>query len=383
MHILKCHELIKTDFERAENCYIYDSQGRRYVDFESGIWCTILGHNHPRINKVIESQIQKVAHLGTRYLSRITEEAAVEVLRITGINDGKCVFLSSGSEAVELGLQITRRTSGRPLWLTLARSYLGAYGSAGRKDKAEAWLLDWEKVLDQGLEELLCQIPFEQIGVFVFEPGGSGSGFVKFPPREIVQAIYNKVRQTGGLVLVNEVTTGIGRTGRWFGFQHYDLQPDVVAMGKGLGNGYPVSAVAIRRELAEELESMSFYYAQSHQNDPLGAAVAREVITTIQEENWIDKGRAKGDYFLARLKQLETDCKLAKEARGRGMLLGLEIWPCEQRNVQDVYRLLLDRGFLVGYYSAGNVLRFDPALTISKEDIDRLIDSLEDIVQLS
>jgi len=380
MHILKCHEIVKTDFERAENCYVYDSQGRRHVDFESGIWCTILGHNHPRINKVIESQIQKVAHLGTRYLSGITEEAAVEVLRITGINNGKCVFLSSGSEAVEFGLQIARRVSGKPLWLTLTRSYLGAYGSAGRKDTTEAWLLDWEKVLDQSIEEFLFQIPFEQIGVFVFEPGGSGSGFVKFPPREVVQAIYDKIRQAGGVVVINEVTTGIGRTGKWFGFQHYDLDPDIVAMGKGLGNGYPVSAVAIRRELAEELESMGFYYAQSHQNDPLGAAVAREVIITIQEENWIDRGREKGEYFLAGLKQLESDCELVKEARGRGMLLGLEIWPCEQRNVQDIYRLLLDRGFLVGYYSAGNVLRFDPALTIERQDIARLLEILREIL---
>lgn len=380
MHILKCHEIVKFDFERAENCYLYDSQGRRYVDFESGIWCTILGHNHPRINKVIESQIQKVAHLGTRYLSRVTEEAAVEVLRITGINNGKCVFLSSGSEAVEFGLQIARRISGKPLWLTLTRSYLGAYGSAGRKDTAEAWLLDWEKVLDQRVEEFLCQIPFEQIGVFVFEPGGSGSGFVKFPPGEVVRAIYDKIRQAGGVVVVNEVTTGIGRTGKWFGFQHYDLDPDIVAMGKGLGNGYPVSAVAIRRELAEELESMGFYYAQSHQNDPLGAAVAREVIATIQEENWMDRGREKGEYFLAGLKQLESDCKLVKESRGRGMLLGLEIWPCESRNVQDVYRLLLDRGFLVGYYSAGNVLRFDPALTIDREDIARLLEILRELL---
>ncbi|MCR4409475.1 MAG: aspartate aminotransferase family protein [Candidatus Saccharicenans sp.] len=380
MHILRCHEIIKTDFTRAENCYLYDSQGNRYMDFESGIWCTVLGHNHPRINRVIESQLGKVAHLGTRYLSRITEEAAVEVLNISGLEGGKCVFLSSGSEAVEFGVQVARRLSGKPLWLTFARSYLGAYGSAGRKNTSEAWLLDWEKSREQNSEAYLDQIPFEQIGAFVFEPGGSGSGFVKFPPRQIVKAIYDRIKRAGGLVVVNEVTTGIGRTGKWFGFQHYDLEPDIVAMGKGLGNGYPVSAVAMKKELAEELEAGGFYYAQSHQNDPLGAAVAREVIVTLREENWIEKGREKGEYFLAGLKQLEGECELAKEARGRGMLLGLELRPDEQRSVQNIYRRLLDRGFLVGYYSAGNMLRFDPALTIDHEDIARLLEVLHEIL---
>lgn len=380
MNILRCHEIVKTDFVRAENCYLYDSQGNRYVDFESGIWCTILGHNHPRINRVIESQLRNVAHLGTRYLSRITEEAAFSVLNISGLNDGKCVFLSSGSEAVEFGVQVARRLSGKPLWLTLARSYLGAYGSAGKKSSSEAWLLDWEQCLGQKPAEYLTQVPFEQIGAFVFEPGGSGSGFVKFPLREVVRAIYDKTRKMGGLVVVNEVTTGIGRTGKWFGFQHYDLEPDIVAMGKGLGNGYPISAVAIRRELAEELERSGFYYAQSHQNDPLGAAVAREVIVTLREENWIEKGREKGEYFLAGLKRLEKECELAKEARGRGMLLGLELRPDEKKNVQNVYKRLLDSGFLVGYYSAGNMLRFDPALTIDREDIDSLLEVLHEIL---
>ncbi|MDI6698622.1 MAG: aspartate aminotransferase family protein [Candidatus Saccharicenans sp.] len=381
MHILKCHEIVKTDFVKAENCYLYDSEGKKYVDFESGIWCTVLGHNHPRINRVIHHQIQKVMHLGTRYLSPVVEEAAAELLDITGLKDGRCVFLSSGSEAVEFAVQIARRLIRKPRWLGFARSYLGAYGSAGKKDAAEAWLFDWEQCLNRAPEEWLPQIPFDQIGALVFEPGGSGIGFVKFPPPEIVRMLFNKVKQHGGLVVVNEVTTGICRTGQWFGFQPYDLQPDIVAVGKGLGNGYPVSAVVMRKELAEALEATGFYYAQSHQNDPLGAAVAREVISTIREEGWIENGREKGEYFLAGLKQLEQERKLVKEARGRGLLLGLELWPDERRNVQNIYRKLLDCGYLVGYYSAGNVLRFDPALTIDHEDITRLLEVLAEILK--
>ena len=96
-HILKCHEIVKTDFVRGENCFLYDAEGRRYVDFESGIWCTALGHNHPRISQVIESQLKQVIHLGTRYPNQITEAAAKAVLNVVGMENGKCTFLISGS----------------------------------------------------------------------------------------------------------------------------------------------------------------------------------------------------------------------------------------------------------------------------------------------
>ena len=154
--------------------------------------------------------------------------------------------------------------------------------------------------------KFLKEIPFDKIGAFVFEPGGSGIGFVHFPPRPLVEAIAGRVRASGGLIVANEITTGIGRTGKWFGFQHYDIQPDIVALGKGLGNGYPVSAVAVREETAEKLERGGFHYVQSHQNDPLGCAIAREVIAALHEEKLIERGAELGAYFLEGLREIQT-----------------------------------------------------------------------------
>lgn len=379
-HILKCHEIVKTDFVRGENCYLYDSQGKRYVDFESGIWATALGHGHPRINQVIRAQIEQIIHLGTRYPSALAEEAAINVLDIVGIDGGKCVFLSSGSEAVEFAVQTARRTTKKPLFLTFSNSYLAAYGSAGRKSTDEWCLLDWNACTDLDPRECLKEIPFDSIGAFVFEPGGSGSGFVKFPPKQLVQDIAQRIKQEDGLIVANEITTGMGRTGKWFGFQHYDIRPDIVAIGKGLGNGYPVSAVAMRCGIAEEVEDSGFHYAQSHQNDPLGCAVAKEVIATLGEENLVERGNTVGAFFLKGLKQLEEKYSVVQETRGRGMLLGLELCPHERLSAQSAYRMLLGYGFLVGYYSAGNVLRFDPALTIDKDDITRFLESLDRIL---
>jgi len=172
----------------------------------------------------------------------------------------------------------------------------------------------------------------------------------------------------------------MGRTGKWFGFLHYDIEPDIVSLGKGLGNGYPVSAVAMRREVAECVEASGFRYAQSHQNDPLGCAVACEVISVMREEGWIETGASKGEFFLEGLKRLAEKHPIVKDARGRGMLLGLELCPHGHFSAETAYRKLLENGFLVGYYPAGKILRFDPALTIEKEHIEELLKVLDGIL---
>lgn len=376
-HILQCHEIIKTDFVRGQNCYLYDEQGKRYVDFESGIWSAALGHNHPRIQHAIQSQVERIMHLGTRYPSSLAEDAAIEVLDITGVGNGKCVFLSSGSEAVEFAAQAARRITERGLLLTFHNSYLAAYGSAGRKSTDEWLLLDWISADPAETRQRLDAIDFTKLAGFVLEPGGSGSGFVKFPPTALVQELARRTKQAGGILVANEVTTGMGRTGKWFGFQHYGVQPDIVALGKGLGNGYPVSAVAMSLEAAEKLESSGFHYAQSHQNDPLGCAVAHEVIAEMREGQWIERGAALGARFLAQLDELCSKHAVVKEARGRGMLLALELHPHEVVTAEWAYRGLVREGFLVGYYSAGNILRFDPALTIEESDIGALVHTID------
>lgn len=380
-NILQCHEIVKTDFVKAENCYLYDTEGKQYVDFESGIWCTALGHCHPRINNVMEAQIKKVVHLGTRYPHFIAEEAAKDILDIVGIDNGKYVFLSSGSEAVEFGVQIARRVTEKPLFLTFSNSYLAAYGSAGKKNADEWELFDWTGCEHGGQCDCLDTIPFENIGGFIFEPGGSGSGFVKFPPKQLVNDITHRVKQQGGLLVGNEVTTGIGRTGKWFGFQHYDIQPDIVAIGKGIGNGYPVSAVAMRRDIAEKIECSGFGYAQSHQNDPLGCSIVKEVITVLKDGDLIEKGNAIGTFFLNGLKRIERRFDVVKDTRGRGLLLALEFYPHAQISATSAFHVLLAKGFLVGYYPNGNILRFDPALTVDKKDIERLLACIESILE--
>ena len=389
-HILRCHEIVKTNFVRGQGCYLYDVHGKRYIDFEAGIWCTALGHGHPQINQTIRTQTEQIVHLGTRYPSLLAEEAAAEVLGTVALSDGKCVFLSSGSEAVEFGVQIARRITGQPLLFTLSDSYLAAYGSAGRKSPKEWYCFDWSVCAtcphsDECDPQCshLKEIPFESIGGLVFEPG-SMSGLVKFPPKQLVQTLANRVKQQHGLIVVNEVTTGLGRTGAWYGFQHYTLQPDVIALGKGLGNGYPVSAVAMTHDIADRLENSTFRYAQSHQNDPLGCAIAKKVITVIRQDGLVERSHRIGTNFRRELGQLGERHNIVKNVRGRGLMIAMEL---EGKNhkplVPSVYRKLLGKGFLVGYHPVANLLRFYPALTIGQKDIAQLLENIATVLRQS
>jgi len=388
-HILwyDAHKLILKDIVKAENCYLYDSQGQRYIDFESGMWSTSLGHCHPRIVQAIKDQAGKISHTGYCYSSPIVEESAEEVLEIAGLAHGKCVFLSSGSEAVEFALKIIKIISGKPLLFALSDSYFGAYGSAGEKRKDEWFCIDWKECStcsDSNECDLTCshlsQIPFDKICGFAFEPGSS-SGLVRFPPKQLVQNLANEVKHRNGFLIANEVTTGIGRTGEWYGFQHYGLQPDIIVMGKAIGNGYPVSAVAMSQDVVQRLTRNSFHYAQSHQNDPLGAAVALEVIRVIQEEQLIERGKKLGTHFIEELIQIARRNDTIKEVRGRGLMIAVEF-----RETKDdllaahVFNELLKRKFIVAKRPHLNVLRIDPSLTVQEEDIHNFLINFEQII---
>ena len=385
-HVLWCnkHPLVLPDIVKGEGCYLYDAKGQKYLDLESGIWCLPLGHCHPQINAAISAQASDLAHSGYTYANPVIEQASRAVLDILNFPEGKCVFLSSGSEAVEFGVQVLRKISGRPLVLTLSDSFLGSYGSAGKKQADEWALFDWQQCdtcscsedCDPECEHL-SDIPFDRIGGFVFEPGSS-SGLVRFPPKAFIQNLVKQVRRHDGFIQINEITTGLGRTGLWFGFQHYGIDPDIVSMGKGLGNGYPISAIAMTPEIIERLNEIGFYYFQSHQNDPLGCAAARAVITSLQEENIIEKGRTAAEYLNGRLQQLAEKHAIIKEIRGRGLMIAIEFSDQVADDVLSaLYMQCIQQGLILAKRPGLNVFRIDPPLIIQKEDMDHFIKTFD------
>jgi acetylornithine aminotransferase len=377
------HDLLLNDIVRADNCCLYDEEGNRYIDLESGVWCTSIGHGHPGVARAIADQIGRIAHTGFNYSNPVVEETARRFLALPGFEGGRCVFLCSGSEAVEYGVRTAQAIVDKPLLMTMADSYFGAYGSASNRRQDEWYCHDWAVCVERGCGER-CEhwdaIPFDRIGGFLFEPGSS-SGLVRFPPRRLVQRVVDEIRAGGGLVLVNEVTTGVGRTGEWFGYQHYDISPDIVAVGKGIGNGYPVSITAFAPGVVERLGGEPLKYAQSHQNDPLGAAVAREVIGTIEDERLIERGRAIAAALSGGLRDIQDRTDRVKEVRSRGLMVGVEM--NDDRASAFTARThveLVRRGYIVGRRPGVNVFRIDPSLTIEREHIEGFLEAFDHIL---
>lgn len=368
------HSIVLPDIVRAENCTLYAADGRRIVDLEAGVWCLCLGHGHPRVLAALGEQAAQIAHAGYAYSHPVVAAAAEDLLARLGMPGGRCVLLASGSEAVEYGVRTAQLLGERPLLLTMSDSYFGAYGSASRRQADEWVVYDWLARGDCGHGEdcqARCEhwagLPFEKIGGLLFEPGSS-SGLVRFPPRPLLRRLAARIQGEGGLLLVNEVTTGLGRTGRWFGFQHYDLAPDIVALGKGLGSGYPVAATALAPRVAARLGNRLPKYAQSHQNDPLGAAVLRAVLAALAEEGLIERSRELGAWFLGELETLAAREPRIAAVRGRGLMLALETQDAPDAPfTAALQRALLEAGYLVAQRPGLNVLRIDPSLTVPRE----------------
>lgn len=355
---------------RSENCYVYDSDNKRYIDFESGDWSSSLGHSNPIINERIKQQVDKLIHDGLRFRNIESEQLSIKLLEKIGLIGGQCAYVNSGSEAVNLGLSIAKKVTGRSKILKMDCSYLSAFGHGQICDKNT-------DLLNIPIDNIdaISNINFEEIAAFAFEPGNSFC-IIKYPSTDFIAAIVSEIKKHGGLLMANEVTTGFGRTGKWFGFQHYDYKPDIVSVGKALGNGYPISGVAISSEISELFQRSPFRYAQSHQNDALGCAVGLEVISAIEKLDLINKGFEKGEYFKQSLLRLQTKHPVIVDLRARGLMIGIEL---KTNEIADyIYNQLIEKGFLVGLKE--KTLRFMPPLTIEKSHIDELIETIDKII---
>jgi acetylornithine aminotransferase len=375
-NILICtnHKIRFENIIKAKNCTLYDSFNNKFLDLESGVWCTSVGHNNPRITKVIQKQSKKIIHTGYCYINPIIKKASESILDITGITNGKSLFLNSGSEAVEFSIKIMKEISDKPYILTLKDSYLSAFGSSGKKSKNEWILFDWIE------NKEIKNLPFNKISAFIFEPGSS-SGLVNFPPIKMIAEIIDNVRANNGFIIVNEVTTGIGRTGKWFGYNHYDFIPDIVAIGKGLGNGYPVSCIVLSKKVIERLDLNKFHYSQSHQNDPLGAVIANEVISIIKDKNLIERSKKAGDKIINRLNLIKEKSGIIKEVRGRALMIAIEFIKDKKGSYAErINNELLKRNIILVKRPGYEVFRLDPALTIKNKDIEYFLTSLEEII---
>lgn len=372
---------INIDAVKAQGTKIETKAFGMLTDFEAGCWANILGHSRKEIVGLIAEKSTNVFHFHHFFKTEHPEALIRAIVNAADLpQDYDGTFISSGSEAVSLSVMLAEVITGRKKKLSFNCSYLSSSADLRMPRDENTWLdLDITECLSckgscEGCSRMRG-IDFNEFAAFVFEPGNSG-GIVQLPPQQLISYITKKIKGANGLIITNEVTTGFGRTGKWFGFQHYqafscDLElPDIIAMGKGMGNGYPISGILIKRHFLASISDKKFYYVQSHIDDPIGCMVSRKVVELMVEENIVQKSAELGDYFQEKLKNIKNKTQAIKEVRGRGLMIACEL--TDAFNVKEIFIALLNLGFFVGFSEVKRVLRFYPPLTISKKEIDDL-----------
>ncbi len=375
--------------ERAEGLWIFDKNNKKYLDCSSGIWCCNLGHNHPDVIRTMEAQLKSIIHTNTRFLTVTSLETANKVLEFMPGSYDKITFLNSGSEAMEFGINLAKIATKRKKVLSLENSYLGAFGNAknasytsqsAQKLKISFPICkDGECTCKESKKQIINQISslLSEIACFTFEPVVVSGGIIK-PCRIFIQELCSLIQKNGSLIVIDEVTTGFGRVGVKFGYELYNITPDIIVLGKALGNGYPVSAIITTSKIESDCTPDQLYYSQSHQLDPLGTAVANSVVNVFDTQGIIERSQPAQAQLKKILESLSHPC--IKEIRSFGMIFGIEIQPYNNKDSQELITqikdYLLDEGIMIGISLGRNLLRLLPSLTINEKEVNLIGEKL-------
>lgn len=383
--VIPFHEQI---LQRGEGSFVYDVDGKKYLDLNSGQFCTVLGHSNPELRQCI-AEI-KLSHTSSGMLSDVVIEAAKELHAISGDLDARSILLSTGAEAVEFAIRYAKHITGKESLVCFDKGYhgltLGAQ-SITFGGKYTAPLVNGVYSIpvpisdsNSSLNKLREILEKAVVAAVILEPIVSVGGMI-YPQDKFFHQVRELCDEHNTLLIFDESQTGYGRTGSWFCYQEFKVLPDMVILSKGIGLGYPVSAVLFQGKLLEKKITMTHY--SSHQNDPFAANIVCFGIRYINEHGLLESNRTKGCYFLEKLKELCSQNSLFINPRGHGMMLGLDLHIDGVENYRPIYQELYnkaaERGLLIQGTDGGRVLRFLPDYIISEQDIDFAVNVLEEI----
>jgi 2,2-dialkylglycine decarboxylase (pyruvate) len=395
----------------AEGAWVETTDGRRVLDFTSGQICSTLGHNHPRIGAAVRQALDEVVHLNSWMLSEPVLALAERLTSLFPAGLDRVILLNTGSEANEVALKLAKMHTGRFEVVGLARSFHGLLAGISSVNFSMAHagygpLLPGAFVLpapyayrcpirhcdgacdctclEAGLE-LVDQQSVGSLCAVIAEPVLSAGGVI-VPPDGYFRRLRELCDARGMLLVLDEAQTGFGRLGRMFGFQHDEIVPDLVAVSKTLGGGVPLAATVTTSGIEEDCVGKGFLHVTSHVSDPLPAAAGLAVLDVIEEEGLVERARERGEYLLARLRELQRAHEQSGDVRGRGLLVGLElVEDRESRRPADalgaaVTAECLRRGLSMNIVRAAtnaNCFRMAPPLTITDDEIDLAVEILD------
>ncbi|HVM07146.1 MAG TPA: acetylornithine transaminase [Acidimicrobiales bacterium] len=380
-HLMNTYPPHTVTFVRGEGTRLWDVDGREYLDFLSGLAVTGLGHAHPAVADAIAEQARTLLHVSNLFGTTVGPEVAATLDGLVGDGTpagGRVFFSNSGAEANECAIKLARKWGGRGRHVVVS-----AYGSfhgrtlatlhaTGQPQKHETFQplpegfrhVAWDDLaaLEAAIDPSVAAVMLEPV---------QGEGGVNPATAEYFQGVRRICDERGLLLIVDEVQTGLGRTGRWFGFQHFGVVPDVVAMAKALGNGMPIGACWARAEVADAFQPGD--HATTYGGQPLAASAARAVLSTMKEIDAPARARAAGERLT---KALEATTGVTA-VRGLGLLLAAEL---DRPVAKAAAAAALDAGLVVNAVT-DSALRLAPPLTVSETEIDDAVAILGKVLE--
>ncbi len=368
-------------FERGEGPWLWSTYGTRYFDAISGIAVCNLGHAHPAVAAAICDQAGKLVHTSNLYGIALQEQLAAELCRLGGMDNA--FFCNSGAEANEAALKLARRHGhGRgiahPKVVVMENSFhgrtlftLSATGNTKVQESFEP-LVDSFIRVPYGNAEAVAAIDDASVVAVLVEPI-QGEGGVRVPPAEFLPSLRQLCDQRGWLLMLDEVQTGMARTGAWFGFQHAGIQPDVMTLAKALGNGVPIGACLARGAAADVLTAGR--HGSTFGGNPLACRAALSVIETLQRQNLIARAAFLGQRLLNGFRSALADHPQVLDIRGRGLLIGIEL----DRPCAELTQRALAAGYLINV-TAERTIRLLPPLILTDEEVQHLIEGVVRLV---
>ena len=391
---------------RGEGVYLFDSDGRRYVDMYNNV--PVVGHANPAVVKAMAEQ-QATLNVHSRYLHEGIVSFAERLAGLYHDDIESVVFGCSGTEAVEVSIQMARLSTGKRGLVCSDATYHGNSELVGSMsylwhappesgDVRAFPYPDLYRPLEEGLsEDALCDLYLERVESAIDSLNAEGPGFAALVmcsifanegppevPAGFMQKVTDLAHRKGGLVIADEVQSGYGRTGRWWGYEAMDFLPDIVVTGKPMGNGLPISATASNRELVSAFRAEKDYF-NTCAASPLQAAVGLAVLDEIERLDLVRNAEEVGAWLIAELKRRVSEHEVIGDARGYGLFLGVEIVNDKESKAPDAALTLAlsdrlkDKGFLTSYSGKyDNVLKIRPPLVFSRENADQFLAAFDE-----
>ncbi len=382
--LMTTYKPMSVTFEKGDGVWLYDTEGKQYLDCITGIAVCGLGHCHPRVTQTIQDQAQRLVHTSNLYRIRYQEELGARLAEISNME--ACFFGNSGAEANECAIKIARlyghnKGIEKPAIVVADQSFHGrtlATLSATGNRKVQAGF----EPLVQGF----VRSPYNDLDairtiaanntnvVAVMVEPVQGEGGINIPADDYLSGLRQICDDNGWLLILDEIQTGNGRTGTYFNYQQHGILPDVVTTAKGLGNGLPIGACLARGEAANTLKPGN--HGSTYGGNPLCCATALTVVNTLVEENLPQRAAELGRRIVDNLKTQLESVAMVREVRGKGLMIGIEL----TQACSPLVALAKDRGLLINV-TAEKVIRLLPALTMSDEESDNMANLLSQLIK--